>query len=149
MLIQALTKHDGAFGMRASFAELRRRIARDCRERAAERAKAGEPDLHADVGDAAIGGSQQVHGPLDATPLQIAMGGFAEGVLERTKEVGLRHVGDAGQLGQVEHQREVAIDGVVGAEHPPVDLLDRVHHRHSQAGLAANATGACAPRRRG
>jgi hypothetical protein len=52
----------------------RRRLTDDARERAAERAEAGEADVQADLGDAAVRRAQQVHGPLDAAALQVAVG---------------------------------------------------------------------------
>src|SRR5690625_6267876 len=45
----------------------RRRLADDVVERAAERAQAGEPDIQADVGHAALRRAEQEHRPLDAT----------------------------------------------------------------------------------
>ena len=51
-------------------------------EGAAERAEAVEADVEADIGDAAIGRSQQEHRALDAPALQVAVRRLAEGVAE-------------------------------------------------------------------
>src|SRR5690606_27126229 len=49
------------------------RDADDVAEGAAEGAEAVEPHVEAHVGDAALGVSQEEHGALDATPLQVAV----------------------------------------------------------------------------
>src|SRR3954452_17187057 len=56
----------------AGAAVLAGRDADDRRERAAERAEAGEAHVEADVRDAALGRAQQEHRPLDAAALQVA-----------------------------------------------------------------------------
>src|SRR6476620_3137181 len=71
-------------------AELRRGRADDVAERAAERAEAREPDLHAHVGHRPVGGAEEVHRPLDAAPLQVAVRRLPEGLLERADERRLR-----------------------------------------------------------
>src|SRR5689334_2655449 len=68
----------------------RRRLADDVRERAAGRAEAGEPDIEADLGDAAVRLAQECHRALDPAALQVAVRGLAEGRLERPDEVRLR-----------------------------------------------------------
>src|SRR4051794_19730670 len=57
----------------AARAELRRRLADDLPERAAERAEAEEADVDAYLGHAALGLAQQEHRALDAPALQVAM----------------------------------------------------------------------------
>src|SRR3954454_2799840 len=52
-------------------------------ERAAEGAQAREPDVEADLGDGPLGLAQQRHRALQPAPLQVAVGGLAERVLER------------------------------------------------------------------
>src|SRR3974390_1233443 len=47
-------------------------------EGAAEGAEAGETDLHADLGHAAVGLAQEVHRALDAPALQVAVRRLAE-----------------------------------------------------------------------
>src|SRR2546426_2240204 len=49
-----------------------RRLVDDLVERSAERAEAGETDLHADVGHAPVGPAEEEHRALDATALQVA-----------------------------------------------------------------------------
>src|SRR5712691_8409500 len=66
----------------AAQAVLGGRFADDLTERAAEGAEADESDVETDIGDVAVGLSKQVHRPLHAAALQVAVGGLAEGVLE-------------------------------------------------------------------
>src|SRR4029453_7421175 len=61
-------------GLRGLSAEGRRGPAHDVRERAAERAEAGEADRPADVGHAALGVAEQGQGPLPPPALQVAVG---------------------------------------------------------------------------
>src|SRR5215831_15057531 len=49
----------------------RRRLPDDFAERPAEGTQAGEADIEADIGDAALGLPQKEHRALDAPPLQI------------------------------------------------------------------------------
>ena len=69
-----------------------RRLADDVAERPAERPQAGEPDVEADVGHAAVGLAQQEHRPLDPPALQIAVRRLAERGAKRPDEVRLRDV---------------------------------------------------------
>src|SRR3954462_4990247 len=55
------------------------RLADDGAEGAAERPEAGEADVEADVGHAAVGLHEQEHRALDPPALQVAMRGLAEG----------------------------------------------------------------------
>ena len=74
-------------------AVVRRRLADDLAERAAERSQAGEADVEADVGDAAVGLAQQEHRALDPPPLQVAVGRLAEHGPEAAAEVRLARRG--------------------------------------------------------
>ena len=57
----------------------RRGLADHLAEGAAERPQAGEADVEADVGHAAIGPAEQVHGALHPAPLQVPVRGLTEG----------------------------------------------------------------------
>src|SRR4051812_39292382 len=72
---------------RPSRAEVCRRLSNDVVERPAERPKAREADVHADLGDLAFRGAEEEHRALDAPPLQIPMRRLAEGVAERAAEM--------------------------------------------------------------
>src|SRR5687768_15863566 len=80
----------------------RRRIAHDRGEGAAEGPEAGEPDVEADLGDAAVGLAQEEHRALDATALQIAVRRLAEGRAEYADEVRLGDDRDPRQRRDVE-----------------------------------------------
>src|ERR1700742_4015871 len=71
----------------AARAELRRRLADDLAERAAEGAEAEEADVEADLGHAAVGLAQQEHRALDTAALQVAVGRLPERRLEGADEV--------------------------------------------------------------
>src|SRR5215212_7690220 len=77
---------------RGVLAVLARRAADDLAERAAERPQAGEADVEADLGDAAVGVAQQRHRALDAPALQIAVRRLAERLAEGADEVRLGDV---------------------------------------------------------
>src|SRR2546423_6165646 len=62
-------------------------LAHDLVKGAAERARAGETDLEADLGDAEFGLPQQEHRALHAAALQVAMRRLAEGRPEAPDEV--------------------------------------------------------------
>src|SRR4051794_40278343 len=64
-------RHDGPDN--AAVAVLRRRLADDLAERAAERAQAREPDVEADLGHALVRLAEQEHRALDAPALEVAM----------------------------------------------------------------------------
>src|SRR4051812_5307655 len=66
----------------------------DLPERPAERAEADEPDVEADLRDAAIGLPQQEHRPLHPPPLEVAVRRLAERRLKRADEVRLADMGD-------------------------------------------------------
>src|SRR5207249_10444537 len=101
----------------------------DVAEGPAEGAEAGEPDVHADVGDAAARLAQQEHGALHAPALEVAVGRLAESGAKRADEVRLGDARDLGQGGDVEGLGVGAVDRVAGAEHAPVPLLDGPAHR--------------------
>src|SRR3954452_6998472 len=67
---------------RPAGAERGRRLADDLPEGPAEGGEAGEADVEADLADRVLRGAEQVHRALDAPPLQVAVRGLAEGVLE-------------------------------------------------------------------
>src|SRR2546426_10033387 len=54
------------------------RLADDVPKNPAEGTQAGEADVEADVGHAAVGGPQQVHGTRDPAPLEISMRGLVK-----------------------------------------------------------------------
>src|SRR2546430_9178286 len=116
-----------------------RGLAHDLAECAAEGAEAVEAHVEADVGDAPLGSAQQVHGPLHAPALQVAVRRLAERGSECADEVGVGDVGDFGQTGDVQGLRVDAVDRVAGAEHATVELLDGKGHEmiFAYAGIAA------------
>src|SRR5258708_354908 len=65
----------------------RRRLPDELPERPAEGPEAGEADVEADVGDAAVGLPQQEHRALYPPPLQVAVRRLAEHGAEATAEV--------------------------------------------------------------
>src|SRR5881409_2241522 len=67
----AVGRHDGSM----TEAVVRRRLTDDLPERAAEGPQAGEADVEADVGDAAVGLAQQEHRALHPPPLQVTVWG--------------------------------------------------------------------------
>jgi hypothetical protein len=87
----------------------------DREERAGERAEAGEADVQADVGHAAVGLAQKEHGAFEPAALQVAVRRLAEGGAERANEVGLGGARDSGQGRHVEGLGVGAVDRVAGA----------------------------------
>src|SRR6266550_7624002 len=116
-----------------------RGLAHDLAECAAEGAEAVEAHVEADVGDAPLGSAEQVHGPLHAPALKVAVRRLAERGSECADEVGVGDVGDFGQTGDVEGLRVDPVDRVAGPEHPAVQLLDGEGHEmiFAYAGIAA------------
>src|SRR4029077_16361818 len=114
-----------------------RRLADDLAERAAERAEAGEADVEADVGDAAVALAQEEHRAFDPAALEVAMRGLAERRAEGPDEVRLGDVGDPGQRGDVERLGIAAVHRVARAEHPAVPLLGGAAHGGSPAKAGA------------
>src|SRR6476620_2280938 len=70
------------------------RLADDLPEHPAERPQAGEADVEADVGHAAVGLAEQEHRALDPPPLQIAVRCLSEHTPEAADEMRRRHVSD-------------------------------------------------------
>jgi hypothetical protein len=97
-------------------------------KRPTERAEAAEPDIEADIGDAAVRRSQQEHRALDAAALQIAVRCLAERVAERADEVRRRHLRDLREARDAERLGKRAIHGVPGAKHLAIALFDRSRH---------------------
>src|SRR5262245_36727247 len=74
-----------------SLTEVRRRLAHDVVKGPAECAQAAEPDIEADICDAAIRRTQEEHRALDASALQIAVRCLAERLAKGANEVGFRN----------------------------------------------------------
>ena len=110
-------------------AVVRRRLADDLAERAAEGAQAVEADVEADVGDAAVGLAQQEHRALDPPPLQVAVRRLPEDGAEAAAEVRLGDVGHRGDGANVERLGVGAVHGVAGAQQAPVQVLGFPAHR--------------------
>ena len=107
---------------------MRRRLADDLAERAAEGAQAGEADVEADVGDAAVRLAQQEHGAFYPSPLEVPVRRLAEDRSEGADEVRLRDMGDRGDRLDVERLGVGAVHRVAGAEQAPVQVLDIPAH---------------------
>src|SRR3954469_11249526 len=133
-------RHGHAGGARAV---LGGRLAHDRAERPAERPQAGEADVEADVGHAAVGLDEQEHRPLDAPALEVAVRRLAERRPERPDEVRLGDVGDPRERGYVERLRVAAVHRVAGAQQTAVGLEPGIHdldrcsgsQRHPQVGF--------------
>src|SRR3954451_7661768 len=104
------------------------RLADDGAGRAAECAEAGEADVEADLGDAAVRLAQEEHRALDAPALQIAVRRLAERDAKRADEVRFRHMGDAGEPAHVERLGVRPVHRVAGAQHPAVGVLHGPAH---------------------
>ena len=78
-----------------------------------------------------VGRAEQIHRPLDATTLEIAMRRLAEGRLEGADEMRLRHARDRRQLTDRERLAVAPVDGVAGPEQATVGVLDVSHHPQS------------------
>ena len=119
----------------------RRRLADDLPERAAEGPQAGEADVEADVGDAAVGLAQQEHRALHPPPLQVAVRRLPEDGAEAAAEVRLGDVGHRGHGADVERLGVGAVHGVAGAQQASVQILDFPAHgatlRHPAGGRPA------------
>src|SRR5438477_2313289 len=101
-------------------AVLRGRLADDRAKRAAERAQAVEAHVEADLGDRARGLTQELHRPLHAAALQVAVRRLAEGGTKLATEVRRGYVGDAGERQHIERRGEGAVDRVAGAKHAKI-----------------------------
>src|SRR4051795_8487268 len=107
------------------------RLADDGAEGAAERPEAGEADVEADVGHAAVGLHEQEHRALDPPALQVAMRRLAERGSEGADEMRLGDVGDAREGGDVEGTRIAAVHRVASAQQPAVGVFDSPAHPSS------------------
>jgi len=96
-------------------AVVRRRLADDLPERAAEGPQAREADVEADVGDAAVSLAQQEHRALHPPPLQVTVRRLPEGGAEAADEVRLGEVGHRGDGADIERLGVGAVHGVAGA----------------------------------
>ena len=97
-------------------AVVRRGLADDLMERAAEGPDASETHVKANVGDAAVGLAQHEHGALDPPPLQVTVRRLAEDGAEAAAEVRLGEVGHRGHGADVERLGVGAVHGVAGAQ---------------------------------
>ena len=96
---------------------------------AAEGPEAGEADIEADVSHAAVGPSQEVHPPLDAAPLKVAVRRLPECGAKGSDEVRLRGGCDSRELGDVKGFGIGDVHRIPGTEHPPVGFLACTGHR--------------------
>ena len=106
----------------------RRRLADDLPKRATERPQAVEPDVEADVGDAAIGLAQQEHRALHSAPLQVTVRRLPEDDAECADEVRLGDIGHRGHGPDIERLGVGTVHGVACAQQTPVQILDFSAH---------------------
>jgi effector-binding domain-containing protein len=118
-----------------------RGLADDVVEGPAEGPEAGEPDVQADIRDAAVRLAQQEHGPLHPATLQVAVRGLPEGGTEASAEVGFGHVRDGGDRTHVERLRVRPIHRIAGAEQPAVQVLDVSTHPATLAHVTRRGIG--------
>ena len=104
-------------------AVVRRRLAHDVPERAAEGPDACEADVEANVGDAAVSLAQQEHRALHPPPLEVTVRRLPEGRPEAADEVRFREMGHGGHGADVKRLGVSAVHGVAGAQQAPVQLL--------------------------
>src|SRR2546423_9232882 len=109
-------------------AVLRGRLADDVAERAAEGPEAGEADVEADLGHAAVALAQQEHRALHAPALQVPVWRLAERRAEGADEVRLGDVGDARQRRDVERLGVRAVHHVARAKEAAIGFLDGAAH---------------------
>src|SRR5713226_8605299 len=133
-------------------AVLRRRLADDLSKRAAEGPPAGEADVEADVGDAAVGLTQEEHRPLHPPPLQVTVRRLPEDGAEAADEVSLGDMGHRGHGADVKRFGVSAVHGIAGAQQPPVELFDFPAHgstlRDQGAWLTTSSSAGSRRRRR-
>ena len=106
----------------------RRRLPDDLPERAAEAPETGETDRETDIGDTALGLSQQEHRAFDPAALKVAVRRLTEHAREAAAEMGRRNVGDRGDGRDVERLGVRAVDRVPGPQQAPVQFLDLSAH---------------------
>jgi len=109
-------------------AVVRWRLSDDLPERAAEGPRAGEADVEADVGDAAVGLAQQEHRALHPSSLQVTVRRLPENGAEATDEVRAGEMGHRGHGADVERLEVGAVHGVARAQYAPVQVLDFPAH---------------------
>ena len=123
--LDAVGRHDRSMPR----AVARRGLANDLAEDAAERPQAGEADVHADVGDAAVGLAQEEHRALHPPALQIPMRRLPEDGSEGADEVRLGDMRHRGHGTNIERLGVGAVHRVAGAQEAPVQILDVPAHR--------------------
>ncbi len=97
-------------------AVVRRRLADDLPERAAEGPQAGEVDVDADVGDAAVGLAQQEHRAVHPPPPQVTVRRLPEDGAEAADEARLGEMGHRGHGADVERLGVGAVHDIAGAQ---------------------------------
>ena len=108
---------------------MRGRLADDLAERPAEGPEAGEADIEADVGDAAVGLAQEEHRALDSSPLQVPVGRLPEDGAEAAAEMRFGDMRHGGHGTDIERLGVGAVHGIAGAKEAPVHVLDFPAHR--------------------
>jgi hypothetical protein len=116
---------------RMAKAIFRGRLVDDRPERSAEGPQAGETDIEADIRDASIRLPEQEHGPLDASPLEVAMGRLAEGRPEPAAEVSLRDVGHGRDRLDIQWLGIRAVHRVPCAKQAAIQILDLAAHERT------------------
>src|SRR5207302_1606837 len=100
---------------------------------------AGEADVEADVGDAAVGLAEQEHRALHPPPLQVTVRRLPEDGSETATEMRLGDMGHGGHGADVERLGVGAVHRVAGAQQAPIQVLDFPAH-----GQTLRHQGACA-----
>jgi len=108
--------------------ERRRRFTHDHLKCPAERAEAVEADVEADVGDAAIRGTQQKHRALDAAALQIAVRRLAEGLAKPADEVRLRDARDLCEARDAQRLGKRPVHRIPRAQHAAIAFFSGANH---------------------
>src|SRR6202035_5254825 len=107
---------------------VRRRLANDLAEGAAEGPPAGEADIEADIGDTAVRLAQQEHRTLHPPPLQVTVRRLPEDGAEAADEVRLGEMRHGSYGADVERLGIGPVHGIAGAQQAPVELLDFLAH---------------------
>src|SRR5215204_2514610 len=110
-----------------AFGVVARRLADERAKRRAERAQAPEADLDAHLGDGHAGAPEELLGALDPALQEVLVGRLAEGLLEAANEVRPGRVRLAGERGDVELTRVLAIHQILRPAKVNVDR-DRFAH---------------------
>jgi hypothetical protein len=125
----------------------------DLGECAAERAQTAESDCHADLGHTHVVVAQEEHRSLHPPALKVAVWRLAEDSLELSDEVGSRHVGECGELADVERLSIPAVHVVAGAQEPKIHRFGPTVHQaivsreHFWRSHSAERCVACTPER--